>query len=176
MKEKIEYKFGEFTDFSGQVRKFTVAAVSRVVNMLYISSYDMAFNGNPCINKTLSIGIAICNPSDTYDEETGKRIAYNKAVSDGNSLVLYATSAGIINTKMVDALIDQEIDYFKNYPESHIQGYKTAERKYFDKQAHCAEVFNLKQSLTASELDTVHYLKNITDEKRDIILKLISED
>lgn len=175
MKEKVEYKFGEFTDFNGVTRKFIVAAVSRPVNTMYVAEYGKDNHSAPEINKVLSIGIAICNPVDTYDEETGKRIAYNKAVATNNSLKLYASFSGMINTKMVDALIDQEIAYFKNYPESHIKGYNEAYYKYMQAQKQAAEIIALKDKLSAAEFETVNYIKNLDSSTRDAMLKLIGE-
>lgn len=177
MKERVEYKFGEFVDFAGITRKFVVAAVSVPTNILYVASYDKAEQFVPSsIAKILSIGIAICCPSDTYNEEVGKKVAYSKAMNPENPYRLFASAPGMVNTKMVDALIEQEITYFTNNPESHIKGYNDAMYKYLNEQQKAIDKSKMMDGLTNADLETIHYIKGLEKEKRDSIMKLICED
>ena len=171
MNEKVEYKFSEFTDFTGTTRKIVVAAVSRPLKDCTITIHGNVSN----VAKVLLIGFAICNPLDEYNEEVGKKIAYCKAVAKNNPLTLYTVSSGMVNTKMVEALIDQEIEYFNQYPESHIKGYNDAYIKFIKKQQHQLDIEEMRNKLTAAEHETIQYIKNLSDDKRKIALLLLNE-
>lgn len=115
VKNRIEYRFGEFVDFAGRQRKYVVAAVSELIDC----------------GKKLSLGFSICNPDDKWDEELGKKIALGKAIKRP-SRVLYASHAGMINTDVVNALINQEMKYAEKAPSTVFKGYETAEKKWFE--------------------------------------------
>lgn len=76
MKERVEYRIDSFTDYANIERKFIMAAVSQEVDAVHCDGV-----------KKLSIGVAICNPEDEFNEEVaffkqcpGKYIAgYNTA-------------------------------------------------------------------------------------------------
>ena len=99
-------------------------------------SYNGVFYSNNVyvdLEKYLFIGMSIRNPEDKYDEEIGKRIAVGKALN-GKGKQLYASHAGLINTKMVQALLEQEAEYFKRDPQSYIAGYRNAEKRWKEKR------------------------------------------
>ena len=56
-------------------------------------------------------------------------IAVGKSLK-GKGKYLLVTDSGLINTKMVRALLEQEADYFKRNPESYIAGYNKAAEKW----------------------------------------------
>jgi len=139
---KTEFKIDKFVDYAGVEREFILAAVSVPLPrqaFVYIpnpNSYDNMFYledlATP-LEKYLFIGMSIRNPEDKYDEEIGKRIAVGKALK-GKGKQIYASHAGLINTKMVQALLEQEAEYFKRDPQSYIAGYRNAEKRWKEKQ------------------------------------------
>jgi len=140
VKNRVVFRNGVFTDYKGNQRQYIVAAVSERIpeeGMVITANEDKVDEiiiSDVC--KKLSLGFAICSPEDKWNEELGKTIALGKAVKRP-SRVLYASHAGMINTDVVNALVNQEMKYFENNPGSIIAGYDEAQRKY-------------KQSLTGS--------------------------
>lgn len=142
---KVEYKIDKFTDYSGKEREFILAAVSvplPIEESLYIPDPESCteYNGYSLyddeiempVEKYLLIGMSVRNADDKYDEEIGKRIAVGKALKfKGKQLVV--SHAGLINTKMVQALLEQEAEYFKRDPQSYIAGYRNAAEKWKEK-------------------------------------------
>ena len=127
-KEKVEYLVDYFTDENGNIRNFVIAALT-----VPITGYT-AFTEKPEIEnpyyeceddivKGVKLGWAICNPTDIFYEELGKKIALGRAKKNLDYCI-YATKPGYINTKMVKAFLEQEADYFKTNPEYRIAGYK----------------------------------------------------
>lgn len=179
MKEKVVYSNGEFTDYSGKVHQYTVAAVSRPVEIVNgVSNLAVVNEDNKFVSdvtKVLSIGISICNPDDTYDEELGKKIAYEKAISEKNDLKLYAAQSGLVNTRMVEALIEQEKAYFEAYPEKHIKGYQKAMYHYYKVQMEQKIREEQINSLTGAEKDVLYYLHDLPKKKREMLFNLANE-
>lgn len=139
---KTEFKIDKFVDYAGVEREFILAAVSvplpteTCIFMPEPDSYNGVFYSNNVyvdLEKYLFIGMSIRNPEDKYDEEIGKRIAVGKALK-GKGKQLYASHAGLINTKMVQALLEQEAEYFKRDPQSYIAGYRNAEKRWKEKR------------------------------------------
>lgn len=91
--------------------------------------------------RNLHIGVAICNPNDEFNEEIGKKIALGKAESSIPKLI--STEPGIINNAVVQALIQQEINYIKNNPGRFIPGYDEAVDKIKKKDKVISEIKNL---------------------------------
>ena len=132
MKEKIVTVKSEFVDFKGQIHKFIIAAVSAEVD----AAIDI-YNGEDVdyadAMKAVKLGVAVCNPVDEYDEEKGTMIAINKA-RNSVDYALYATLPGMINTKVVDALVAQEVEFIKNNPDRVIPGSIDEKIKYIERQ------------------------------------------
>lgn len=124
-KERIETLVDSFVDANGDTHNFVIAAVSetfteRVEPMYAINDYDDITDQ---VVKGLKLGFAICNPTDTFNEELGKTIAIGRARKNA-SYALLATELGFINTPLVRAFLAQEAEYFKHNPESRIAEYK----------------------------------------------------
>ena len=132
MKEKIVTVVSEFTDFRGIIHKFVVAAVSTKVEAEVEIYNDSEVAEWIPTEKEVKLGVAICNPTDTFDEEKGKMIAINKA-RNSSDYALYATLPGMINTVVVNALVAQEIAFIKNNPARVITGY-IEEKEKFEKR------------------------------------------
>ncbi len=115
MKEKVQIISDKFVDFAGKTHYFVVAAVSKEVD-------------DDKYKKELRIGISICHPEDKFDKEIGvlKAVANSKS----SKYKIYSSYTGLINTKMVTAILVQEADYIKKYPNRYIKGYTDAELRY----------------------------------------------
>ena len=131
VKNRIEYRIGEFIDFAGRTRKYIVAAVSELVDDACVTTLTRGAIIMDEVVKKLSLGFAICNPEDKWDEELGKKIALGKAIKRP-ARVMYASHAGMINTEVVNALINQEMKYAEKSPSTVFKGYETAERKWIE--------------------------------------------
>lgn len=136
VKNRVVYRNGIFTDYKGNQRQYIVAAVSERTDDCYgIPATVVCGEMKPDIIETrdavkkLTLGFAICSPEDKWDEELGKTIALGKAVKRP-ARVMWVSHAGMINTDVVNALIEQEMKFFENNPGCVIAGYDEAKRKY----------------------------------------------
>lgn len=190
MKEHIETITSEFVDYKGEKHYFIIAAISqnfpKFLNIdknssnvkigndrtpvfyevnEYIEGYGMTEYSIP-ITKSLRIGISICNPVDKFNESIGKAKAIARArMSDP---VLFVKNAGLINSKVVRALLEQESEYLKNNPELLIKGYKESKLRY--ERNH--QMVNLEKSFTPVERDIAEKLTknpNFLDKVYDYI-------
>lgn len=125
--KKVEYIVDSFVDYTGIERKFVMAAVS-IHNEYCV---DIKEDEDTVLNdhKILSIGVSVCRPTDEFNEALGKRIAEGKATKYRDH-ALYAVDAGLINDKMVKALLEQEAEYFKVNPGRYLAGYDKDAQKY----------------------------------------------
>lgn len=125
--KKVEYIVDSFKDYTGAERKFVMAAVS--LHNEY--SVDITEDLEPIDSdhKILSIGVSVCRPTDTFNEELGKKIAEGKAIKYRDHAI-YAVDAGLINDKVVRALLSQESEYFKSNPGRYLAGYNKDAEKY----------------------------------------------
>ena len=132
VKNRIEYRIGEFIDFAGRTRKYVVAAVSELIDYACVTTvtHDADITMDEVVKK-LSLGFAICNPEDKWNEELGKKIALGKAMKRP-ARVMYTSHAGMINTDVVNALINQEMKYAEKAPSTVFKGYETAEKKWIE--------------------------------------------
>lgn len=190
MKEHIETITSEFVDYKGEKHYFIIAAISqnfpKFLNIdknssnvkigndrtpvfyevnEYIEDYGITEYSIP-ITKSLRIGISICNPVDKFNESIGKAKAIARArMSDP---VLFVKNAGLINSKVVRALLEQESEYLKNNPELLIKGYKESKLRY--ERNH--QMVNLEKSFTPVERDIAEKLTknpNFLDKVYDYI-------
>lgn len=165
MKEKIYLKEGEFTDYKGLVHKFIVAAVSIPEETAIVEvGDDIDYEEIDC-PKSVRIGVAICNPKDEYDKELGAKIAINKARKATN-YALYATLPGMINTAVVEALVDQEVKFIIGNPSRVIPGYYEEKKRWEAKKAFQAEIDAL------SEEDKKFY-EELTSDQHKAVWKML---
>lgn len=133
VKQRVVFHQGMFIDYKGNQRNYIMAAVSELMpessSVIYLDENKPANLIMSNVVKKLSIGFAVCSPEDVWDEELGKTIALGKAIKRP-ARVMYVTDAGMINTRVVEALMEQEAVYFENNPGSVIKGYSDAEAKY----------------------------------------------
>lgn len=157
---KVQYTSGTFTDFKGQERHFVMAAVSIVDRLAYVDSAEAEnFTDTP---KCVSIGVSVCLPYDKFDEELGKKIAYGKAMKSEEHR-LYATDEGLINTVMINGLLDQESEYFKKYPGRYLKGYDDYKAKY----ERATRIEGYIDGLDEQAATALSYVAQIEDEDLD---------
>lgn len=137
-KEIIDSITGVLTDYKGLQHHITIVALSRPATGLdeYDSMYEVGLytpdEGSDwyCdLTKTLTLGISVCNPEDKYSEKVG----YNKALARARASkpVMFVSKAGIINTEMVKALLNQEFRFAIDNPDTIIPGYSKTKEIYF---------------------------------------------
>ena len=141
-KDIVNYLIDSFTDYQGKEHKIVACALSEspdhnndehlMVGWIDLHSGCIDYNSELKHNiyRLVTIGIAICNPEDKFDEELGKKVAYNKAANDESCPRLYVSDKGIITQELVDAFLKQQVRFIKENPGSIIKGYKEAEIKY----------------------------------------------
>ena len=128
---KTNFHIDKFIDNKGIEREFIIAAVSLDVNKDDLGPIAVTFFGDPSfftsVAKVLCLGIAVKRPEDEFDEKLGMRIAEGKALkvltNPNKGKLITVSDSGLINTKMVQALLEQEALYFKRDPRSYIAGY-----------------------------------------------------
>lgn len=141
MKQDIaEYLIDSFVDFKGETRKVVICALSQTpvetdgddLMVVWSNGEDVDPNADIYHNvmRTLTLGVAICCPMDVkaFSEETGKKIAYNRAEQAVPKLV--ALEPGVINTTLVKGFLQQEMDFIKRCPEKFIKGYEEAKKRH----------------------------------------------
>jgi hypothetical protein len=133
---KTVFRKGTFEDYAGVKRPYVFAAVST-----QLSSEEVSIEGAPFPLKAVGVGFSIVHPSDlnrtkkktvkgveievpVYDEKIGEQIAVGKAVASNNLHVLYTAAQGMINTKVVQALLEQEEAHFLTNPKDYIANYE----------------------------------------------------
>lgn len=153
MKEHIEVITDSFTDYAGKVHHFVIAAISQV---LPTCSSQLEDNPTGCddldvshevaifiedygthdymgtVSKIVRLGISMCNPTDTFNEKVGIHKATARAKKANPTL--YASDPGVINTRVVRALLEQEAEYLKHNPENFITGYAEMRDRYLTRQ------------------------------------------
>ena len=149
MKERVEYRIDSFTDYANIERKFIMAAVSQEVDAVITDYSDSDAVQHDGVKRLSS------NPEDEFNEEVGKTIALGKA-RKGNKHAFYSTDSGLINRGVVNALLDQEVAFFKQCPGKYIAGYNTAK-----------EVYELDSRMVEVEL-------NLNDKERECLDTLLT--
>lgn len=154
MKEHVEVINDSFVDYAGKTHHFTIAAVSsllprntkemgkdsptdnddlKVTHEVSVYVEDYGTDSYLCdVTKVVRLGIAICNPTDTFEDSVGALKAIARARA--NEPALLAVNPGTINTKVVRALLSQEAEYLKNNPENFIVGYADMKARYMRRQ------------------------------------------
>jgi hypothetical protein len=118
MKKKLVFKKGSFQDFTREVRKFTLCALTQEKSGgIWADS-----SGFSEISKVLRIGLSIQGPGDSYDENLGEIISEGKAIKKP-IITLCTDNKGVISGTIVEALLEQEARYFIKNPGKYIASY-----------------------------------------------------
>jgi len=152
MKNSAIFKTDSFTDWLGKKHIFTVSCVvdydlqgmfsHEVIENAFIEgSWEEKLNplDADIATKTLFFGVSICNPKDIelgqYNEELGKKIAYNRALSPKVIRSFVAVSdPSFITKEMMEALLQKQVDNVKAHPEDYIKDYLKAKEKWEQRQ------------------------------------------
>ena len=161
MKQDIEtYLIDSFIDFEGKEHKIVACALSQSPNndedtlkIGWVNDYDKMDSSEALchdVHRLVTIGIAICNPEDPFNEETGKKIAFNKAANIEDLPRIYTPNKGVITGELVDAFLKQQVRFFKENPGTLIKGYDKAKAAHETRQ------------------NTMKAINNFTDEEKTV--------
>lgn len=164
--KRVEYIVDTFTDYAGIERHFVMAAVSIHNEAGIVIHEDHEYIDND--DKVLSIGVSVCRPNDTFNEELGRRIAEGKATKYRDH-ALYTTDAGLINDKVVKALLEQEAEYFKANPGRYLAGYDNDARKF----AETSRIEAYIEGLKGDSKTTFDYLVKASTEEIDKLTEAV---
>lgn len=145
MKEKIVTVTSEFIDYKGLTHKFIIAAVSQPIDArVNIYDEDGNIDDYADVQKVIKLGVAVCNPDDEFNEEKGKMIAINKA-RNSVDYAMFAVLPGMINTAVVNALVNQEVIFIKENPGRVIPGYIDEKIKFETRKAFAEKLASLTE-------------------------------
>lgn len=154
MKQDIAtYLIDSFIDYAGKEHKIVACALSQTpesdTHILMTGWVD----NNDAIDTTdeicdevyrmVTVGVAVCNPTDEFNEEAGKKIAYSKAAHMPGLPRLYAPVKGVITKELVETFLNQQVKFYKENPEELIPGYNKAKAKYEEVQVAKEAIANL---------------------------------
>lgn len=128
--KKVVYKEGTFVDYAGRRRQVIFAAVStdEIDIDVLPEKWDEPYIK---IEKVLDVGVSVQYFKDEPNIELGKTIAKGKAEKEKSRLFrIYCENKGAINTKMVNALLEQELEYFQQNPGKYIASYNRHKELY----------------------------------------------
>lgn len=154
MKQDIAtYLVDSFIDYAGKEHKIVACALSQspesdshILMTGWIDKDDkIDTNDSLCeeVYRMVTIGVAVCNPSDEFNLEAGKKIAYCKAANMPGLPRLYAPAKGIITKELVETFLNQQVKFFKENPENLILGYEKSKAAYEAVQAAKKDIDNL---------------------------------
>lgn len=166
MKQDVaEFLTDSFIDFKGETHRVTLCALSRSPETTDGDDLMVAWTDGDTVDdsadifhevfRAVSLGMAICCPSDekVFSEEIGKKIAKNRAEKAVPKFV--SLFPGVINTTLIRAFLNQEMEYIKKNPEQFIVGYSEAKARYDKKVNLDKTIKNLTQDeAVAVELAT----------------------
>ena len=124
-KEKVAFIRDSFVDKAGVNHQFVIAAVSIPLDpeesLTFTVSPKREQTDKIIVSKALSLGYAFCNANDSFKPEIGEAIASGRARKYSDKLI-FTNNSGMINTEMVNAILRQEAQFVKTYPELFIRG------------------------------------------------------
>ena len=152
----------KFVDYAGKEHQFVIAGVK-----IPLAGEVEDPDDPDCIclvNYALGIGVAICNPVDEFDGKIGALKALGRAYKQAP--IIYAQYSGQLGESVINAVLQQEIDYIKHHPEKYIGGYLDAKDKYLQEQ----KLKKIEDNLTDIEKVVAenvkkdsNYLSNVTE-------------
>lgn len=158
----------QFTDYAGKVHKFIIVALCesmkgeeapKVVKVEGIEVDNLGL-----IVKGVRLGVAICNPTDKYEEKAGVYRAIARAEEADYSLL--APSRAKIGPKVVKSLLEQEADYVKKHPEDFIPGWEEMKERYLKRKRmeEIAKGFDAVERIVVEKLEeNPKFLDNVNE-------------
>lgn len=129
------FKEGQFTDYAGVERTFTVCAVvSELSDAVVITDYcdfeDEEIVGT--VSNILAVGVAVCHPSDngSEDREIGQKIAEGRAMKPGKEALCMVLGLEKVPTRFIYTQIDYIINDVIFNPGKYIKGYDKMKERY----------------------------------------------
>lgn len=179
MKEKVNYRVGSFIDYKNVEHKFVIAAVSQMLETCKESGtwYSLCRETDyDCesvvgIPKCVRLGIAICNPEDTFNEQIGLFKAVSRA-KNTTTRVLFTTEIGLIGTDMVNGLLDQEVKHVQQNPGKYIPGYDESAAKY---AKHHKAIDHYMNNLNDDQRSHVDWLSTLDAKQLNEYLQLVKQ-
>lgn len=164
MKKVAEFIEGTFIDYKGDEREYTICALSCPIE----EGDDKASDSEV---KQLRLGIAVRRDGDEYVRGIGMAEAERKAKENPFS-VLRADTLGVINSTMVQAVLEQEAEFFEKNPGKYLAAYKAdAERYFFE-----LELEEKRQSLSPRMKEVHDYLLTAPDWELEILSECLQYD
>ena len=131
MKEFTEVLKDSFVDYAGKTHHFVIAALCQTPDnedLNAIMDDDEEFCLEDMADRTVTLGVSICNPLDEFDEKTGTLKAIGRAKQ--NDPALFAYNRGYISVELIRAFLKQEAEYLKRHPDVYIVSYNEAKERY----------------------------------------------
>ena len=188
MKQDIaEYLVDSFIDYKGDTHQVVLCALSQSPEPIDSDNLMVAWSDGETVDESadifhdvfrmVSLGIAICCPADkkVFSEEIGKKIALNRA--NGSVPKFVSLFPGVVNTTLITAFLEQEMEYIKKNPELFIKGYEEAKIRYEKKIDFDKTISNLSESeanVVQAAMDGVDIIK-CAKLARQLLDKQISE-
>lgn len=142
MKKVAEFIEGTFIDYKGDKREYTICALSCPIE-----------------------------EGDEYVRGIGMAEAERKAKENPFS-VLRSDTCGVINSTMVQAILEQEAEFFENNPGKYIKAYrKDAERYFYE-----LELEEKRQKMSKKMQDIHDYLLIAPDWELEILVECLMYD
>lgn len=149
----------KFVDYTGKEHQFVIAGVKIPLKETPGVEYNKEL-----VNYALGIGVAICNPIDTFDEKIGTLKALGRAYKYVPTI--YTQFSGQLGDNIIKAILQQEIEYIQNHPEKYIGGYLEAKDKYLQEQK-LEKIENnltdIEKVVTENLKKNENYLSNVTE-------------
>lgn len=190
MKERVEHLITEFVDYKGLKHPVVLVAVSKELPTIYgeafpkdisateeerdtsvyyevhqSTEWDNDYLGS--VVKCLYLGVAICNPEDTFSEKKGIAKAKHRALNA--KPVMWVTKNGYINKKMVQAFLEQEAEHIHNNPGQYIEGYNESR----DAFNHKNDMRTKYENLNSEDKQIVSILAKVDAKKLEELKSLV---
>lgn len=170
MKEIVSYVYGSFNDYLGKEHKIIVCGVTTSIendeySVITYDEYDLEVYYD--IQKTLKIGLSICNPNDEYDQQKGEFIAYNRALSE-DAILLTSSRRGMFNTATVNFLLNDYLAFVERDPGSVLKGYDKAKLAFQEK----IDILDDINKMKPSELEFLKRISEVTPEQIKYAIKV----
>lgn len=157
MKQDIAtYIVDSFIDYAGKEHKIVACALSQSPENNIDESLMVGWANDKGqmqtdasiyhdVYRLVTVGVAICNPEDEFDEKRGKTIAYNKAANIEDLPRIYTPNKGVITKELVDVFLKQQVKFIKENPEKVIKGYLEAKSDFEATQKAKADIEKLSE-------------------------------
>lgn len=171
--EKTIIRHDNFIDFNGNTHPFTVAAVltDEVDDMCIVAGSAENMVATDAV-ACLTLGVAVCNPKDKWDEGKGACIAAGRARKyiDDALIINSRAMLGMLNDDAITALLEREAGYVKEHIGKYIPGYDEMARRHKANK----ELAEVKASLSAEEVKLVESAASSSDVVKGLLKRVLN--